>query len=239
MPSTELQRLHRLAELDAKILTARTRRAALDGGKAKLAVLRELKGRLDAADARAGRAEAEVTDARLEEAQYRDKVVAVEKELYSGKITSPREVEDRNKQVASLVAQADRISETLPDLRFAASPLREEADALKAEFEAGRREAQIEVKRQNAAAETIAAALAELEPQREGLTQGISPSLLAKYDGIRGRHKGIGMADVTSSSACSACGAAVAERIRDALLADRVATCDNCHRILYYELAVA
>ncbi len=233
MPSPELDRLHRLAELDAKILTARTRRAALDGGKARLTALRGTKARLDAAEGAAGAAEAEATDARLQEAAHRDKAAAVEKELYSGRVTAPREVEDRNRQIESVKAQAERIAARLPELRAAAAPLRAEADRIKTEFEAERREAAVEVKRQQTAAERLAAALAELEPRREGAAKGISPALLAKYDGIRARHKGTGMADVTSALACSACGAAVAEKVRDALAAGRVVACENCHRILY------
>lgn len=238
MASPELMRLYRLHQLDAQIASAKARIAAMDGGKAKIAALKETKARLDAAEAAYHAADGNVTDSGLERQTLLKRAEAVEAEMYSGTLSGARAIEDRERQIASLRNQAEAIETKMPELQARAAGARAEAERLKAEFEAERKEAALEVKRQQATAEKLASALKELEPKRPEFSATVSAGLLQKYDGIRARHKGIGMAEVTKERTCSMCGTAVPERAMTSLIAERVVTCEACGRILYYTSGV-
>ena len=238
MASPELQRLHRLHELDAKIAGARARIAALDGGKAKIAALKATKARLDAVEAAQHAADGALTDASLERGTLLTRADAVEKEMYSGTLSGARAIEDRERQIASLRGQASAIETRTPEMQAKAAGARAEADRLRGEFDAERREAALEVKRQQATAEKLGAALKELDPKRPELAATIPAPLLSKYEAIRARHKGIGMAEVTRERTCSMCGTAVPERAMTSLIAERTVTCEACNRILYYTSGV-
>ena len=240
MPSPELQRLYRLHEADEQILKAKTRLASLDGGKARVAELREIKGRFDAADERAKSYERVAQEATDQRATGVAKADDLEKELYSGRITSPREVDDRQRQIDAIRKAAAALEERIPALQADAKARRKEATPIKEEFDAARRDAQIEVKRQQGLAEKLSEWLAKNEPKRESYTEGIPKTLLDRYEKIRARHAGIGMAKVVlkPGPTCEACGNAVPERVMTSLLDDKVATCEACHRLLYYTLGV-
>lgn len=238
MASPELQRLHRLHQLDAQIASTRTRLGTLDGGRAKIAALKVTKARLDEAETAYHAADGILTDAGLERQTLLTKADAVEKEMYSGTLSGARAIEDRERQIASLRGQAQTIEGRLAEMQARAAGTRADAQRLKEEFEAERREAALEVKRQQATAEKLAAALKELEPKRPEFAATISSPLLAKYEAIRTRHKGVGMADVTPQRTCSMCGTAVPERAMTSLIAERTVTCESCGRILYYTTGV-
>ncbi len=238
MASPELQRLYRLHQLDAQIASARARISALDGGKAKISALKATKAKLDVSEATYHEADGSLTDAGLERQTLLTKADAVEKEMYSGTLSGARAIEDRERQIASLRGQAETIEARLSEMQARSAGARADAEGLKSEFEAERKEAALEVKRQQATAEKLATALKEWEPKREELTAVVPATLLAKYDAIRTRHKGIGMADVTRDRTCSMCGTAVPERAMTSLIAERTVTCESCGRILYYTLGV-
>jgi predicted nucleic acid-binding Zn-ribbon protein len=61
-----------------------------------------------------------------------------------------------------------------------------------------------------------------------------NPTLLAKYESIRQRHGGQGMAEITKSGHCSACGTHQPERTIELLKDGRPTTCESCHRLLYF-----
>ncbi|MER3497084.1 MAG: hypothetical protein C4320_10245, partial [Armatimonadota bacterium] len=125
--------------------------------------------------------------------------------------------------------------ETGDAARHEAATFRRAAVApLQAEFDTERKAAQLEVRRQQIAAEKLTAALAELEPQRVELAAKIEGPLLARYEELRARHKGIGMARITKTNNCGACGNAIPPRQLEALRDGKIVQCDACRRILYY-----
>ncbi|HEY0867916.1 MAG TPA: C4-type zinc ribbon domain-containing protein, partial [Fimbriimonas sp.] len=74
-----------------------------------------------------------------------------------------------------------------------------------------------------------------LNALRPEAAKGISPTLLARYEDIKKKHGGIGMAQVNRQSVtCDGCGTHLPERTIAALKDDRVMTCETCHRLLYY-----
>ena len=234
MASAELQRLWKLSQIDSGLVEIRHKAANLDVGKKILAEIEELKKR-DAADGGGYRKlAAELADLELAQKSLEEKIKKVEKELYGGKIVNPREVENFEKEIAIFKRQRDANDEKILALWEVIPPAKELSEkidkliAIKQAELAEKKKAAIALKGQ---LETEFARLTKLRPDA---TRGIPPILMAKYDGIRQRNGGIGMAEVTKKQTCSHCGTVMPERTVQGLKDDKVISCESCHSILYY-----
>ncbi|MBX3097432.1 MAG: hypothetical protein KF812_11265, partial [Fimbriimonadaceae bacterium] len=79
----------------------------------------------------------------------------------------------------------------------------------------------------------------KLAAERPERVRGIPVPLLGQYDAIRKRTGGTGMAVITPTGSCSACGVAVPEKDRDSVSRDLVVTCQSCKRIYFLPLPSA
>jgi predicted nucleic acid-binding Zn-ribbon protein len=104
--------------------------------------------------------------------------------------------------------------------------------------EAALKEEKIEVdKEKQQARERTAAdrkALAELEQERGGIASNLTPSTLQHYERVRKGRKGIGIAEAVDGR-CKACHMAIRLQLFQELRrGDKLISCENCQRILYY-----
>jgi hypothetical protein len=232
MASAELLRLWKLHEIDSRISDLRTQAANLNPTKRFASAIAEAEAKFSAAQAEFDRihAERQTQEDRLEGSTQT--IAQLEKRLYDGSVTSPKDVETIERELASMRAQRDTAE-------FKLTTLRPEEDAAKAELDAATA-AQTAVKRQlgKAAKEALAAKelleqeFKALREQRPAATTGIGPALMAKYDAIRSKY-GTGMAKVVKMN-CGSCGMAISERALNQLRDDRTLTCEACHRLLYW-----
>lgn len=235
MASTEMQRLWKLAQIDNQILEVRKRAASLDIGQKVQAEI----DALHAQDAEIGgkyRALAsERKDLELAQQSLEDKLKKFDKQLYGGSVVNPREVENIEKEIANLKKTREKQDDRLLELMEEEPPAKEAADKILA---------QIEVKKQQLAEKRKAAVVVKgqleeafktLNAKRPEATKGISPTVLAKYEAIRQKHGGIGMVEVDRRAvSCGGCGTKLPERTIEALKDEKMASCEACHRILYY-----
>ena len=236
--TTPLEQLLVVQEHDSAIDHLRHRRATLPE-RATLtraeAVIRELespiaevRGRLDAVSRDVKRLEDEASSASA-------KVTEVEGSMYSGSITSPRELQAMQGEVEQL----RRHQRALEDRELELMESQETIDGELAEL-AGRVEAA------EAEASAARAAVAEQErlidaeiatetDARTAATEGISSNLLAVYDGCRAAARGVGVARLVGNT-CQGCRLTIPStevvRIRKAGPDSDVSHCDNCGAIL-------
>lgn len=235
MPSTEISRLWRLAQIDNRLADVRKRAANLDVGQRLAAEVKAL----EAKEAEVGGAYrgqlGEQKDLELANQGIEDKLKRIDKELYGGKVVSPREVEALEKEIAALKRQRDRNDERLLELMESIPPAENEAKKWQRALDQRRKmlaERQAQAKVERAELETEYKALGAQRPE---VAKSVSPSLLARYDGIRQKHGGIGMVDVNlKTTTCNGCGTHLPERTIQGLKDEKVMTCESCHRILYY-----
>lgn len=189
--------------------------------------LEELRGRLG---------ELQRTQKRLEDevASIEAKAASENTRLYSGSVTSPRELQAMQEEIEALGRRQRTLEDELLDVLEAAEPLSDEADGL----DARREELDAERTRLTAAiAEAEAAIEADLEKvaaAREELAAGVPPELLERYDKIRARGNGVGAARIESGR-CTGCHLALAATELDALKRGRdgaVVVHEECGRIL-------
>jgi uncharacterized protein len=212
-----LGQLPERAALTAATATARELAAELATRREELAVVARTEHRLDGEAAAVGA-----------------KAADVDAKLYSGSVTSPKELQ-------ALQADLDQLKRqraTLEDEELEVMERREELDAAVAELDARVQaesarveELRTSIRDQEAA---IAAELAAEEAARAEAAQSVPDAVLALYDRIRARHEGVGAARLVGDT-CQGCRLSLpavdVARVR-ALPPDEVAQCEHCEAVL-------
>jgi uncharacterized protein len=235
MASPELQRLWKLAQVDIAIESIKKRAASLDVGQRISAEIQKLEAQDADKGGKARGLRSELTDVELKQKGIDDKLKKIDKELYGGKVVNPREVENLEKEIAALKKQREKFDERILELWEELPPAEKEAAAIQEQIAAKKQELTARRKKALTEKEQLEAEYKKYAGARSQLAQDVkNPSLIAKYEAIRQRHGGIGMTDVTRTGHCGGCGTHLPERTVQMLKDDRSATCESCHRLLYY-----
>jgi uncharacterized protein len=162
------------------------------------------------------------------------KITAADRSLFGGTVTATRELQALEADLASLRRRRSELEDQELEVLMGREPvdaalagLDEEGLALRARLAEGQR--------------AEAAALASLEAQaiaertaRDSAAAGAEPALLARYESIRAKNGGLGVARIDGGS-CGACRLKIAavemDRIRG-LAVDVVVTCEECGALL-------
>ncbi len=206
MASVELRRLFALHQLDAEILDIRRRAARLDAGFEETKKLKELEAKDSGVGAAARSLLTEQVDTELKQRGYDDKMKKFEKQLFSGAVVNPREVDAMQKEIAMLKRNRDALDDRLLELMDLVPPAQKQVDELTAEINAAKKT--LQEKRQKAVGEKTAleAEYKAAVAKREEAKKAVPAGLFARYDSIAKRHEGVGMAEVVKKKACGACG---------------------------------
>lgn len=237
MANPPLSTLLSVQELDTSSDQLARRRETLSA-RGELATAISEDARLHAElDAVAGRAhEVERHQRRLEDevATLEDKASAADRQLYSGSVTAPRELQALQDEVASLRRRIGTIEDELLAVMEEREPVDAEVTALRtaagevAERAAGLRETL------RADEKAIAAELTEVAASRTALAAEVPGDLLARYERIRARAGGAGIARLDGHR-CTGCHLELPNREVDELRrapADEIVVHDECGRIL-------
>ena len=235
MSLREAQRgLGALLEIDVQIDRRRQQIAALDPGTTLASSYRVSKPKADKLRAEANVLAAVQKDAELALASVEEKIKSTSDKLYSGKVTSPRELEDLQAGIDALGRQQATLEEELLVHMEATAPA--EKAAKSAEIGVAKiARAYRTLKDTNTKREAeLLAEIKALEPKRKPLVTAIGDkALIKKYELIRERKGGAGAAHMTWDRTCTACGVMVngttVNAVTDGLV---LATCEHCSRIL-------
>jgi uncharacterized protein len=206
-------------------------RAALDAVRTELAAVDK-----HLADAIERRDEVAREERRFDDeaGSLESKAVEVERTMYSGEVTSPRELQ----MLQADVDQLRRHRRSLEDRELEVMERREALDREVDQLEARASELRAEAERLGS---VLSAAEAEIDGElsgergaRDELAAVVDPSLLGDYERRRERARGIGVARLNGTT-CQGCHLSIpsveAERIRNSPQG-AVAYCDNCGCIL-------
>lgn len=223
-----------LLELDIQIDRRRQQIAALDPGTTLAARYKVSKPQADTLRAEANALAAVQKDAELTLAGIDAKIKAATDKLYSGKVTSPRELEDLQAGIDALGRQKATLEDELLVHMEAAAVADTAAKA--AELDVAKiTRAYRTLKDTNTKREAeLLAEIKALEPQRKPLVAAITDkTVLKQYELIRERKGGAGASFMTWDRTCTACGMMVngttVNAVTDGLV---LATCEHCSRIL-------
>jgi predicted nucleic acid-binding Zn-ribbon protein len=235
--TTELETLLTLQEHDSALERLLHRHQTLPERDA----LRSAEETAAALDARLSTTRAERDRVAREEQQLddearsiADKATEVERRMYSGEVSSPKELQAMQADVDQLRRHQRSIENRELELMEAREPL----DVTVSQLQEQRAALAVEVDRQSAAlgaaeAEVIAEMQAE-RATRDGIAAGIDAALLGEYDRCRALAKGPGVARLVGTT-CQGCHLSIpaieAEQIKRTG-GQPLAHCDNCGAIL-------
>lgn len=228
-----LRQIGRVQKIDSMILELKRRFAAVDPGRAAMSAFEAAKAAADAAEARLKSVRSEIEDLELQSKSIDQKIEKEQARLYSGGIYNAKDADAIDREVKNLRERKSKIEDRLIELydeiepatqayEKASSQLKEEEKKL---HEVQKHYAEIEAE--------FKAKLSALAALRQRETPKCDDSLLKKYDEVRKRRGGIGLAEVVDG-VCGACKTAVPKKqLGDLKEGTTLQTCENCLRYLY------
>jgi uncharacterized protein len=237
--NAELSTLYQVQQLDIEIVRRRQALAALDTGAALEAEICALQAELADLAKKREAAENDNLDTELEMKSLQEKRDRFQKQLYSGAVSNPRQLSDLQNEVQMLEREIRKVEDRDLELMETLETLRGEIAAR----EARQRELQgqlVEVKAAYAdAGARLKTELAALEASRAETAQGLTGSLLKRYDQIRVRSANLGLVKIIGKD-CPGCHVSLPSDTLKALKSGRgLQSCESCGRILYREEAAA
>ncbi|SBW25616.1 zinc ribbon domain-containing protein [Protofrankia symbiont of Coriaria ruscifolia] len=156
------------------------------------------------------------------------------KRLDSGQITSARELENLQAEIASLTRRQGVLEDELLELMEAAEGLEARAGAITADQERLEAERAASAGGRDAALTEIDSEVAARRAEREAIAPTLPADLVALYERLRASSAGVGAAKLVRRS-CEGCHLELSGAdLRDlaAAPADAVVRCEECRRIL-------
>jgi len=230
----DLTALLALQAIDTRIDRARAALAALDTGANAGAQFKTQQATAEAQRTTATKALAEQKDAEMRLASIETKAAQVTKTMFSGTVTGSRELENLQRELDMLKRQKDDAEGKVLEAMEVAGDATTAADgadkALAAAADQYRKVRAAFKERHTQLTEEIAAHEAERLPA----AKAVSAALRSRYDAIRAKKNGIGVAALEDDDVtCGACHTRINTTLAaDIKAAQTVQTCEYCGRIL-------
>jgi predicted nucleic acid-binding Zn-ribbon protein len=195
---------------------------------------------LEAARAALAAAERAATPVRKDETRLEDQVQALEskieqeqKRLYSGTVTSPKELQNIQHEVDSLKEQHARLEDQLIEVELRLEELNGAVETASQDVKQREAERASSLPRWETEVQSLNQSITRLEARRAGVRAAIPPRALAVYDRVRERRGGMAVARLQGNT-CTACRVSMPDSVRRQLFApDALVQCPNCERILF------
>ena len=225
--------LFRLQQVDSQIDGIQARQKWIQDTLQNDASLRAATQAFDSADNSSKDAIRALKQTEAEVEKQRIKIEQTEASLYGGRVQNPKELQDLQKDIASLKKHQQTLEERELEAMVLAETAENELQAARQELE----QTQLNVKEQNrdltSENEVLNKDLERLEHERNAILSDLVSSAVNTYDQIRKQRRGIAVTTV-SDSACSACGTTLTLSLQqNARSATQLFNCPTCGRILY------
>ncbi len=229
-----LTALYALQQVDSALALAQRQYQALDPGRAEQAALETARVMYERMNRTFHETQGDLRDSELELEAVEQKKKEYEKKLYGGKVTSPKELMDMQKEIEALGHQRGRLDERILKLMEQIETRRaEEADA-KSKLQVAEAAFATKQAQHKAASKALADQIRLLTTRREEAAKPIPPPLLKRYESIRAGKGGVGIAQIEDGR-CGACHTNLPSNLLRRLQeTDSIETCENCGRLLCF-----
>lgn len=164
-----------------------------------------------------------------------EKAASVDKALYGSSASNPRELQAMQDDIDSLKRRRAHLEDQVLERMIEAEPLDAQLEVFGQQRAAIDEDAMRLTAAVAEAETTIDAELAELVGRRSDAAAGVDAGLLERYEKLRARFKGVGVARLEGNR-CLGCHlalpAAEVEAVRREAREDGIATCPQCDRLL-------
>ncbi len=225
--------LYRLQQVDSQIDRARAKLDAIQKTLENDTELREAINRVATAQTSHHLAHHELKNATAETESQKAKIEHTESSLYSGSVQSPKELQDLQKDAASLKKHLV----TLEERELDAMVKSETADDVlqKANTELDLFQARLGNEHKNLIVDqsNLMKELEKLVEEREAALGPIEASLLHAYEDLRQQKRGVAVTQAVDNS-CTSCGTILSASLQQTARSQKqLAYCSSCGRIIY------
>lgn len=225
--------LYRLQQVDRQIDHAR---AQLDEIRQTLendAELREALSLVETSQTQDHRVQNEMRNAEAEVESQKIKIEQVEASLYSGSVKNPKELQDLQKDVASLKKHLATLEERQLEVMLKAETAESELRIAKTALEGIQARLGSEHGKLVEKQATLIKQLERLAEEREAALAPIESNLLEIYEILRQQKRGVAVAEI-NDNACASCGTTLNASIQqNARSQNQLVNCSSCGRILF------
>jgi predicted nucleic acid-binding Zn-ribbon protein len=161
------------------------------------------------------------------------KIEQAESSLYGGKVQNPKELQDLQKDIASLKKHLITLEER--ELEAMVSAETKETDLQSAKTDLELMQARLGNEHKNLLREqaSIIIELGQLTEEREAALGPIEGSLLQIYESLRQQKRGVAVAEITDGG-CASCGTTLNAALQQSARSPKqLSNCPSCGRILF------
>ena len=224
--------LFRLQQVDSKIDRARTKLEAIRQALENDAELREALKRAETTKAEHDRVNQILKNSEAEVKAQSIKIQQTEASLYSGSVKNPKELQDLQKEIASLKKHLITLEERELEAMVNAEQTEMEMETAKTALEILQARLGNEHQKMIADQTSLTLEVERLTEERGAVLGPIDAALLQIYDDLRQQKRGVAVTEVTDNS-CSSCGATLNAALQQSARSSKLMNCPSCGRILY------
>jgi len=225
--------LYRLQQVDSQIDQIQARLRTIQQTLENDLALRAAQEGFAAAEARHKAAEHALKLSELEVEKQRIKIEQTDASLYGGRVHNPKELQDLQKDVASLKRHLETLEErqleamlTIEDTEKTLKAARTDLDSVQANLQEQNRDLATE-------SEVLRKDLERLNSERQAVVTDIANQALNAYEALRKQKRGLAITTIYDSS-CQACGTTLTpSQQQSARSTSQLFHCPTCGRILY------
>ncbi len=225
--------LHRLQQVDRQIDHARLQLEKIRQTLENDTELRKSLKYLETTQADHLRANHALKNAEAEVEAQRIKIEQAESSLYGGKVQNPKELQDLQKDIASLKKHLSTLEERELETMIKVESAENDLQSAKTKLELIQARLGSEHKKLIEDQTALSIILEQLADEREATLAPIESNMLQIYESLRKQKNGVAISEVSDNS-CASCGATITASLQqNARSQKQLANCPSCGRILY------
>lgn len=225
--------LYRLQQVDSQIDQIQTRLKVIRETLENDVELQKATTEFTTADKNYNDSQRALRQSEAEVEKQRIKIEQTEASLYGGRVHNPKELQDLQKDVASLKRYLETLEERELEAMLVTENSEKESQVAKAYLENVRSNLSDQNRDLTQESELLHKNLERLSTERQAVIKDLAQQKMSVYDQLRQQRRGIAVTTI-SDAACSACGTTLTpSQQQNARSTSQLFHCPSCGRILY------
>ena len=225
--------LYRLQQVDSQIDRIQSRLKIIQQTLENDAELRSANDQFMAAEAKLKDAEHVLKQSELEVEKQRIKIQQTEASLYGGLVHNPKELQDLQKDVASLKRHLETLEERQLEAMDLAETVEKELQSANTVLERIKDNRGDQLRELTEESEALNKDLERLFSERSAVMKDLEARAVNIYDQLRKQRRGLAVTTISDGS-CTACGTSLTQSLQQsARSTSQLFNCPSCGRILF------
>jgi uncharacterized protein len=225
--------LYRLQQVDSQMDQAQSRLKAIRQTLENDAELRAATQKFDSAQQAFKNADRLEKQSEQDVEKQRLKIQQIEASLYGGLVHNPKELQDLQKDVASLKRHLETLEERELESMVAAETAEKELQEASAVLDSVKSKLGEQLHELTQESELISKDIEKLSSERNAVMQDLASQTVSIYDQLRKQRRGVAVATISDGS-CAACGTSLTpSQQQNARSTSQLFYCPACGRVLY------